>query len=539
MKKLIKLKEWCENNFVHIFCLILILIWLGIFISQPINLASADLGRHLKNGEIFLKDFAIAKTNLYSYTHPDYPFVNHHWGSGVVFHLVWKLSGFSGLSFFYVTLILLTFFIFFETSRKNSSLAITIPAAILVIPLIGERTEIRPEVFSYFFSAIFFWILWNYHKGKISHYWLFILPFLEIIWVNFHIYFILGFMFIGAFWLEELMYHSKLITKIFVREVLKDYQKFKKLSLVFFLTVFSSFLNPFGTTAVIYPFNIFRNYGYRVLENQSIWFIERLGIVPNPNYLLYKIIVLLLAISFVFLFLTNRRRFSLSFLGISFLLSVMAGMAIRNFTLFGFVIFPIISYNITYSLIKKINFEDLNLKLAAIIATIGIFSFSFWQNSQKVFLNSNTSFGLYAGMNAAADFFKAQEIQGPIFNDYDIGGYLIYHLYPAQKVFVDNRPEAYPASFFEKIYIPMQEDNEIWNKVDSKYDFNAIFFYTRDATPWGQNFLVNRIDDPSWAPVFADQHAVIFLRRNDQNKNIIGKYEIPRNNFKITRTGRS
>jgi len=59
-------------------------------------------------------------------------------------------------------------------------------------------------------------------------------------------------------------------------------------------------------------------------------------------------------------------------------------------------------------------------------------------------------FGLVQGNNQSAQFFIDNNIKGPLFNNYDIGGYLIYHFYPQEKVFTDNRPEAYSVSFFEK-----------------------------------------------------------------------------------------
>jgi len=41
------------------------------------------LGRHIKNGELVLNgDFGILKSNFYSYTEPDFPVINHHWGGG-------------------------------------------------------------------------------------------------------------------------------------------------------------------------------------------------------------------------------------------------------------------------------------------------------------------------------------------------------------------------------------------------------------------------------------------------------------------------
>jgi hypothetical protein len=136
------------------------------------------------------------------------------------------------------------------------------------------------------------------------------------------------------------------------------------------------------------------------------------------------------------------------------------------------------------------------------------------------------------GVNASAEFFKEQNIKGPIFNDYDIGGYLIFNLYP-EKVFVDNRPEAYTVDFFEN-YKLMQTDSLKWKEMDEKYQFNSIFFSHRDYTPWAQAFLISRIQDSTWAPVFVDGYNIIFLKRNEQNKEIITKYEIPKSRFGIT-----
>ena len=81
----------------------------------------------------------------------------------------------------------------------------------------------------------------------------------------------------------------------------------------------------------------------------------------------------------------------------------------------------------------------------------------------------------------------------------------------------------------------MQQDNNVWLEKDKLYNFNTIFFAYHDATPWAQKFLIERVVDDDWAPVFADDYAIIFLKRNDLNQSIIEKYEIPRNMFGIRR----
>ena len=44
---------------------------------------------------------------------------------------------------------------------------------------------------------------------------------------------------------------------------------------------------------------------------------------------------------------------------------------------------------------------------------------------------------------------------------------------------------------------------------------------------------MTRIKDPLWAPVFVDDKTIIFLYRNKDNKEVIKKYELPKEMFGI------
>ena len=512
-------KEKIEKNAGVLFVFVLLLFWLGVFLAQPVNLVNTDLGRHIENGRYFLETHRIPDTNLYSYTYPDVPFINHHWGSGVLFYLIWKVAGLSGLSFLYVALSLLTFSLLFFQAKKFAGLALATLSAVLVIPLIGERTEIRPEVFSYFFATIFFLLLWKYKKGQLKTDVLFLLPILSLIWVNLHIYFIFGIGLIGLFLLDTL--------------IERNWQKFKALFLVLILTTGASLINPFGLKAVLYPLNIFRNYGYRVLENQSVSFLTNLGFINNPNLLIFKIVLAILLTSIGLIFIFNRKRISWPLLGLSVTVGILGWSALRNFALFGYFALPVIAYNLKFGLNKKIDLKDGWSKIVIYFIAFIFFVFFSYLFQGKL-LRENNSGPTEQAQNASADFFKANNLSGPIFNNYDIGGYLIFHLYPQEKVFVDNRPEAYPDAFFKDVYVPMQEEESVWQRVLQEHNFNAIYFATSDATNWGQEFLVKRIKDPAWAPVFADDYAIIFLRRNEKNKELISRFEVPQEKFRIT-----
>lgn len=493
--------------------------FLILFSFHTINLPTADIGRHIVNGDVFLHSakYSIDKsdilhTNFFSYTYPDFPFVNHHWLSGIGTYLIYSIFGFSGLSLVYFLSILGGFIFMLAAIRREADLSSMIFASVLLVPLIASRVEVRPEGLSYFLLGVFFFILYRYCKGSISHRFLWFLPALMLPWANSHIYFIFGPFLIGMFFLETL--------------ILRHLEKAKKLAIILGASLAAMCITPYGIQGALYPFTIFRNYGYRIVENQSISFLENLSLI-NPEFLWYKIALLLVLASSIFIFIKKRDAFAwaLTFLALAF--AVLGYLGIRYIPLFALFSLPLLAYNA--AAIKK----EFNMKYGAVICII--FLLTTFQFSERLPWNRNFGVDINEGVQAPIEFIKNNGIHGPFFNNYDIGGFMIFGLYPKERVFVDNRPEAYPREFFEKVYVPMQEDENMWREESDKNKFNAIFFYRLDYTPAAQKFLIARVNDPLWAPVFVDDETIIFLLRKEKNKKIIEKYELPKEMF-ITRT---
>src|SRR3989344_5616231 len=70
---------------------------------HTITAFTQDLGRHLLIGEIIVKTKQVPTVNLFSYTYPLFPFINHHWFSEVLFYLFSLPFGVQGL--FIITII--------------------------------------------------------------------------------------------------------------------------------------------------------------------------------------------------------------------------------------------------------------------------------------------------------------------------------------------------------------------------------------------------------------------------------------------------
>ncbi len=402
-------------------------------------------------------------------------------------------------------------------------MTIAIIVSLLALPILASRTEVRPEVFSYVFSGLYFWIGWRYIKNELSTKWLWVLAVSQVAWVNLHIGFIFGPFIIGVYLIGEI--------------VAKHWDRAKRLAIVSALLAGVSLINPFGLTGVLYPFTMFGNYSYRVFENQSIYFLENLNVGNGLTFFDFKILLGLAIACLLFLIYTNYKNFIIPFALFVTTFGYLGWTGIRNFPFLGLFAVPIISIGLkhifepekkSFAFLKN---KDFQVVLLSIIFIIGLVVTGLTLNAPS----HAFGIGIDERVNEAAAFFKEHKIKGPIFNNYDIGGYLIYNFYPAEKVFFDNRPETYSLKFVQNDYIAALEDPAIFQKIDATYNFNVVFFYYRDYTPWGQAFITKKVFDPEWAPVFADDTNIILLKRNETNDAIIKKFELPKETFRISK----
>lgn len=487
-----------KSKILKIAVAVLVFVIYTLLLTQPINLVTADLGRHIENGRLITQDnFSILDTNLYSYTYPDFKGINHHWLGGVLFFLIWRAAGFVGLHLVFILLSLLTLLIFFEIGRRQAGLVLSSALTLLIIPLLIERKEIRPEIFSYLLAAIFLWLMIGLRENRTTPRILWLLPILQIIWVNTHIYFFLGPVIVGAFWLESLILKTG---------------KFKKLSWLLAGTALATVINPFGLSGALTPLFIFKNFGYRLAENQSVWFMQKF--FPQPNYIIFEIVFGLVVLGIISAFLPrlkkpNSEKIFPATLIFAIGFSTAAWLAIRNLTLFGLFVLPILAECLKI-MATKVNWAKFNLVLGGIAVVVFLSLVS--GELRRLYPYGNFGLGLEPGNAAAAEFIKNQKISGPIFNNYDIGSYLTFYLYPQEKVFVDNRPEFYPADFFQKTYIPMQADENIWREKLKQYGFKTIVFSVADMTPWGQQFLATITKDNQWQTAFLDSRVIILVK---------------------------
>ena len=498
---------------LRILALVLLFVFLGLLLVHSLGSINQDIGRHLKLGQIIWETKSVPKTNLFSFTETDYPFVNHHWLSEVVFYLLSGVIGLKGLILFKTAVILAAFGIIFAALYKKTGLW-PLVISFTVGVLIFDRTDVRPEIFSYLFLAIFLAAIFK-AKYSQNYKWLYALPIIQLFWINVHIYFALGPGLLFLFLIDRLVHKESAAI-------------LKKLVLVFLITCAVTLINPNFVRGALQPFMILGNYGYSIVENQSIFFLKDYGALLTPIWL-FEFSLILLILSFVVTIKRGARKITFELLT-ALVFAVLGARMVRNFGIYALVLVPITALNISACqspswLTKK------KTVIVLLIITSLIFvwlTFSVMNNKYSEWLGNGKKFGLEIPVGTAkgVEFVKQNNIKGPVFNNFDVGSFLIWKLYPDQKVFVDGRPEAYSVEFFENIYKPMQEDPKMWKYYSDKYGINYIFFAHADITPWARQFLFNISQDPNWPLVYKDGSVAIFLKRIPENSALIKKFEI-------------
>ena len=285
----------------------------------------------------------------------------------------------------------------------------------------------------------------------------------------------------------------------------------------------ATLINPNFIRGALAPFSILREYGYRIVENQSIFFLSNLGIFLS-DITIFQISLVILAISILVALSRKAKGLTLEIL-ILITFSILGIKMIRNFGLYSLALIP------SLALVLKSTAIFENLKQKAVLKAVAVTSAliliglagtgHYWSLRQA---NKNFGLTIPIGAGAGVVFLENNQIEGNVFNNFDVGSFLIWKRYPEHKVFVDGRPEAYSVNFFEKIYKPMQEDPKIWDKLSEEYDINYIFFAHTDITPWAQKFLIDISKNKNWPLVYLDNSVAIFLKKTPGNQDLIDRY---------------
>ena len=455
-------------------------------------IAGYDFWWHIKLGEqTWLAQEVISK-DLFSTNGVNSTWAYQDWGSALFFFAIHKLAGIPGLVLLKTLIFLLTIIALAYLCKKiyNTPDALTFLLLALAIPAMEFRFTERPQIFSFFLPALILIVIERHRLKDGSIYW--VIP-LTLILANFHRGVLIVPAILFIYWLSTHPKLSSASTKMSVDGFL-----------AFLGTTLASFSTPFGFSSIEGTLNLAGTSSFRA--NLSEWAPLSLDTLlqASPLSLAYLTFTLI-----AFLFVRPQKHAWQCGLAILGLLTLSRGIRMAP-------LLPI-------------------LTIPLIVATLGIYKNVWQQRLEKMIIVTSALMALVISISTplpppalslspyrypekALDFVHAQHSKQPLkgntLNEYHFGGYIIFHLWPDYKVYIDGRADTvYDADFFQK-YARVLKDPKILNSEASKHSIEWLFLEYNPS-------LISRAhldQNKDWTLIYWDRSALIYVRSAGANK---------------------
>lgn len=470
-----------------------------------------DIWWHLKCGEFFVEKGTILRQEIFSYTAKGSPWVDGYLLAQALFYLSWKFLKEAGVIFLGSILIALSFVSATLMAGKTEKGALTSIVALPAVLLSSPAMLPRPALFTPLFALVFLYLL-ELYRTKSSKKVFLLIP-LTVLWANTH----------PAFWLGFILTFFYLIGN------LGDTRKAKFLLFLLCMEVIGSFFNPYLHRIYYSVYEMYKN------PHLKRTIIEWKPLFSEPTKF-YGITYCFIFLVLVWLFSIVKRKFRIEVtyaLCFIFVTSITIASR-RNLLLFAVIAIPLIAWTSLTDKNSLVFAKNSKKKIVPEIIKGGVIILSLlliWSSStNRLNLWTNSLGDKGVGINEnmfpseMTDFFLKERVRGKIFHPYELGGYLLFRLFPDYEVYFDGRVFPYSPEIYEQGE-KARSDFTVFLELHSRYDFSIVLVPIYPESYW--NLLNNLLDSPEkWAVVGANDWGILFLERGKGNDEIITKHEI-------------
>jgi tetratricopeptide (TPR) repeat protein len=474
------------------------------------QIGSHDLGFHLRAGESIVQGQGWPTTDPFTFTVSDHPYVDTSWGFQVLVHLVETLLGATGLVAWQIIVALACFLLVYRTTRLNPVDPLVLVAVFLVAVVAVEiRLDVRPEWLSYLLLAATLHILSRHEQGLKSPLWL--LPLIQLVWVNVHSLFVLGWAAMACFVAGSLVRaaRSSPVGRGIDRRLLGYCAAALPVTL----------LNPYGYKALLFPILLITRLNQKNVFGASIgelFSIFAVGDLPNYPWLslsAVRVLMVLVALSAVLL-LRQRGLERLSRVLLVLVFMPLAIQAVRNVPLLLVACVPGLAAAVQPGVLdrwvpahrRRWLRDGLLLLLLIVTALLGA---RVVNDGYYIADRRQVRFG--SGWNSrmlpvqATEWLSGADLDGRMLNDLGFGGYLMWRL--RRPVFIDGRLEVMGEEFFN-VYRAALKSPATLNAAASRYGIRWLILPYRAHS--GLVYALTR--EPGWSLLYVDGLAAIYAR---------------------------
>lgn len=454
------------------------------------TVADPDLWGHVLFGQRTLS-LGLEREDPFSYLSGPHGWINHEWLSEVAFGLAFNGAGAMGLIALKLIVALLTVGLIYWYLLRRGSDALRaglflLPALFIMIP--GFAT-VRPQMFTFLFFCISVIVLHQVETRSIS--WLFALPPIVAIWINFHGGVLAGAGLMGVWGITRVVQACFASDR---KQAIFDLWRPVTAGVACGLALL---LNPYG-------------WGLPA-------FLFRTATVPRPDIMEWQGLEIMSVPGLIYLGLTIFAAVTLA-----------RSPAPRRAPLIALVA-TVVLLPLTAVRHLQLFAIGLPILLADDFATV-------WQRKEVPQTSKRHERVIVSGVTAiacvilvvlgareatcikidparaiafpvrAVDFLERSGVEGNMATYFDWGEYSIWHLYPAIKVSMDGRRETVYSDEIYDEYLAFQRGVQGWRRLIDRPETDLVLF----SKSWPAYQLVDL--DPGWERVYEDEIGGVFVR---------------------------
>lgn len=481
--------------------------WAGVLLVFLTPMELGDIWWHLSTGKWIVESRGLPGADPFSYVESADGglILKGYWLCQIFLYAVWLYAGLPGL----ICVKAVTFAsIFYVLLRFLKGCAIGSPwSYILLLPGIVIATsydEIRPQSFTFlFFSLALFILERGRDSGRASALWP--LPPLMLLWSNTHPEFIVGDALIALYAGEALFLSNP------------DRQASRRRAFLLLLSIAASALNPNALAAFAKTAELLGETMRSSFPSHEYLPPGRFAALTGQRHL-YPALISLLSIGAAGFILRLARKggvdilqlllfVSLSYFSLkTFRAGMFAAMLTVAVTGKNLSATPMPDLAGTFEKAGALRPKFLRPFLFPLVAAAVFLATAFSLVPRSALMRPLMSKNIFP--EKAISFIRQEGLPANLYHPYELGGFLIWRLYPGYKVFTDGRAIT-PFSYYNDVL----HARPSWRQTLERHGVNTVLYWplmplSGEAPP----VVMALLKDEGWSPVYWDFQSVVFTR---------------------------
>jgi hypothetical protein len=460
-----------------------------IFFSLRSFPVDPDLWWHIKIGEDILASHHWPTADAYSFTAAGQHWLANEWLGDVLLAVAYRAGGLRalGASFIIIGSLIALALYFFATLRcGNPKVGFLVSAVLLNLAVVSFN--LRPQMLAYLFLVLALIILERFRQGKRAALWL--LPALVLLWVNTHGSWIVGVAALGVYLAGGLRKIS--LGNLETRPWSTTDRRW--LTIVFALCVLATLITPYGASIAKFPFQMASSAPATVTNIQE-W-------QPMGFALLGDKLFLGLILGFLVWQIVVRVKLRLEEVVLFLLSAAMAFIHMRFLLVFVPFCAPLFAVMLASCVARYDRTKEIYLLNAAVMVAVLAVMIWYFPSQAAYARDVEAAFPVQA-----VNYLNSHSVPGPMYNTYNLGGYLLWARSPGNRVFIDGRTDLYERAGVFSDYMNLTGLKPGSLGILQKYNIQSCLLW-RD-----EPLATILVAVPGWQKVYVDDKNVVFIRQ--------------------------